>query len=48
MGEFIRRIGHDIRHLRNIDAYAVAVVAFVFTIPDSAWSRSTPASGRAW
>ncbi len=30
MGEFIRRIGHDIWHLRNIDAYAVAAVAFVF------------------
>jgi hypothetical protein len=43
MGEFIRRIGHDIRHLRNIDAYAVAVVAFVVaavsvagdTLPDN-------------
>lgn len=43
MTEFIRRIGHDLRHLHNIDAYAVAVVAFVFaalsvagdTLPDN-------------
>lgn len=26
----IRRIGDDIRHLRNIDAYAIAMVALVF------------------
>jgi hypothetical protein len=32
MYELIRRIGHDLRHLRNIDTYAVAVVAFVFAV----------------
>ena len=30
MWTLFRRIGHDLRHLRNIDAYAVALVAFVF------------------
>jgi hypothetical protein len=30
MAEFLRRIGHDLRHLRNVDAYAVALVACVF------------------
>lgn len=30
MREVLRRIGHDLRHLRNIDAYAVALAAFVF------------------
>jgi hypothetical protein len=30
VAEFFRRIAHDVRHLRNIDAYAVALVAFVF------------------
>ncbi len=32
MGEFIRRIGHDIRHQRNLDAYAVAVLAFAVAV----------------
>lgn len=28
----IRRIGHDLRHLRNIDAYAAALLVFVFAV----------------
>jgi hypothetical protein len=27
-----RRIGNDLRHLRNIDAYAVALIVFVFAV----------------
>ncbi len=32
MRALIRRIGHDLRRLRNIDAYAVALLAFVFAL----------------
>ena len=32
MGQVIRRIARDFRQLRNIDAYAVAVVAFAFAV----------------
>jgi hypothetical protein len=32
MAELLRRIGRDLRRLRNIDAYAVALLAFVFAI----------------
>jgi hypothetical protein len=32
MWALIRRIGHDLRRLRNIDAYAVAFLAFVFAV----------------
>ncbi len=32
MCEVIRRISHDLRHLRNIDAYAVALVVFAFAV----------------
>ena len=28
----LRRIGHDLRYLHNIDAYAVALLAFVFAV----------------
>ena len=30
MREFKHRIGHDLKHLHNVDAYAVALVAFAF------------------
>ena len=30
MWTLFRRIGHDLRHLRNIDAYAAALLVFVF------------------
>jgi hypothetical protein len=32
MREMIRRIGHDLWHLRNVDAYAVALAAVVFAV----------------
>lgn len=32
MREVFRRMGRDLRHLRNIDAYAVAVLVFVFAV----------------
>src|SRR5689334_32800 len=32
MRTMIRRIGHDLRHLRHIDAYAVALLASVFAV----------------
>lgn len=32
MRELIRRIGRDLRQLRNIDAYAVALLAFVLAV----------------
>jgi hypothetical protein len=32
MRAVIRRIGHDLQHLRNIDAYAVALLAFLFAV----------------
>jgi hypothetical protein len=32
MGEFIRRIGRDIRHQRNVDAYAAAVLVFAVAV----------------
>jgi hypothetical protein len=28
----VRRIGRDLRHLHNIDAYAVALIVFVFAV----------------
>jgi len=45
MGELIRRIGHDIRHQRNLDAYAAAVL--VFAVACFLWSptRWPPTSG---
>ena len=30
--EVVRRIGRDLRHLHNIDAYAVALIVFVFAV----------------
>jgi len=32
MREAFRRIGHDLRQLRNIDAYAAALIVFVFAV----------------
>ena len=32
MRETFRRIGHDLQQLRNIDAYAVSVIVFVFAV----------------
>lgn len=32
MMRFSHRIGHDLRHLRNIDVYAVSLAAFVFAV----------------
>jgi hypothetical protein len=32
MPEVFRRIGRDLRQLRNIDAYAIAVLVFVFAV----------------
>src|SRR5262245_21682580 len=32
MREVLRRIGHDLRHLRHVDAYAVALIVFVFAV----------------
>lgn len=32
MWTVFRRIGHDLRHLRNIDAYAAALLVFVFAV----------------
>lgn len=32
MGEVFRRIGHDLRQLRNVDAYAIALLVFVFAV----------------
>jgi hypothetical protein len=32
MRAVLRRIGHDLRQLRHIDAYAVALIAFVFAV----------------
>ncbi len=32
MGELIRRIGHDMRHQRNLDAYAASVLVFAVAV----------------
>jgi hypothetical protein len=32
MREVLRRIGDDLRHLRHVDAYAVALIVFVFAV----------------
>lgn len=45
MYNLIRRIGHDLRYLRNIDAYAAALLVFVFAVLSVA-GDILPASAR--